>query len=257
MVSPVHHATLAKANKLGFTVFGDHGDDFYTVQWPERNKRFQHRSPVQGVEDMRIVKMITLEYPQLVPVYDVDGERWSVCHKIKGQKHPEQLASATVLEDAFDLALAELADRHAKVKGGNRKALRDSLEQERALETEGDDISDEEAEQIERDEQVKDEILGGADEPALKTIVKPKYKAIYKANGGNNGDEFALKLNEILKVKDPDTGKLVTDRARLIKWARLNQLWDPKYEALSTGQMRMSCGNKARAKGFTNLKWDI
>lgn len=247
MVTPVHHATLAKANKLGFTVFGEHGDDYYTIQWPERNKRFQHRSPVQGVEDMRIVKMITLEYPQLVPVYDVGNEQWIVCRKVAGQKHPEQLASAAVLEDAFDLALEELKAEHAKTTGGNRKALRDSLkveEVEEALEGEGDDIHE-------------DDGAAADDEPEHRGIVKPKYKALYKANGGNNGDEFALKLNEILKVEDPDTGKLVTDRARLIKWARLNQLWDPKYDALSTGQIRMNTGNRARAKGFANIKWDI
>lgn len=234
MVQPVHHATLAKANKLGFTLTGGHADEAYTIIWPERNQRFTHRDPKQAVEDMRIVRMIALEYPELTVVHDFDNASWNVCRKVEGRKRPELLAAAATLEDAFDLALMKIAEQGAKKpRGGNRKALRDSV---KASEETPDDVEDGDPAD-----------LDVVDEDAGKSVIKRSYKDKYKQHKGTNGDELARLLAEHLKVRDED-GKLRIDPAKLKRFAQLNSVWDVRYDMLNVGLARQTVGNRLRAK---------
>lgn len=228
MVSPVHHATLAKANKSGITVTGGHNDSAYTIIWAERNKRFLHSSATQGLADMLVLKLMTLEYPELVASYFPEEFVWNVAQKKKGHKIATLLASAAVLEDAFDLAIAELADEK---KPKRAKAAGD----------------DEEFEDEDPDEEFEDEDLDEETESEGKSVVKKKYKTIYRPHHATNGDDLVALIAE--HVKEPgDDGRSVVSRKKLQSFAIANGCWDDRYAKLNTGLARMSVGNKLRAK---------
>lgn len=246
MVQPVHHATLAKANKLGFTLTGGHADEAYTIIWPERNQRFTHRDPKQAVEDMRIVKMIALEYPELTAVHDFDNAAWNVCRKVEGRKRPELMAAAATLEDAFDLALMKIAEQGAKKpRGGNRKALRDSVKEEEDGDDnveDGENFSGEGGE--DQDEEDEDDGAEGS-----KSIIKRKYKTKYRPFKQTNGDDLVQSIATHLKtLTNPNTGKPMVDPAKLEKFARLNNVWQDGYAYLNVGMRRLNVGNRLRAK---------
>src|SRR5687768_8763537 len=95
MVARVHHATQAKAEKLGLVITGELEDSYYTVTWPERNKTLTATTAVQAVEDGRLFKMITLEYGSIKPKQAKDG-RWRLF--VDG----EDLAEGRTLEEAWD-----------------------------------------------------------------------------------------------------------------------------------------------------------
>jgi hypothetical protein len=80
-----------------------------------------------------------------------------------------------------------------------------------------------------------------------------RYREKYAELGGSVGDQLAVKLRDYIQADD---GKSI-NRERLVAWAKANGLWDAKYEALNNGQVRMNCGNKARAllKRGQELRW--
>src|SRR5687768_5698042 len=98
MVAKVHHATAAKAAKSGFIVTGEPEDTHYTVTWPERNKRLLASTAVQGVDDMLLWRMLTVEYPGL-RVQQGKDYRWAI--QAKGSEENDVIEGET-LEQAWD-----------------------------------------------------------------------------------------------------------------------------------------------------------
>lgn len=219
MVHPVHHATLAKANKLGFTVTGSHEDEVYTILWAERNKRFTSRSATQGVDDMRVFRMLTLEYPKLT-IKRPNLDAWDI---FKGKTH---VGHGDTLQAAWDDAFEELT-------GG------EPLEEGEELDL--DDVEDDEEEGEE----------GG------KSIVKKKFKSKYKPFKATNGDDLAQLLAKHLKVKDEIAGKMKIDEDKLERFAKRNGIWSDDYDRLNIGQRRMNIGNRLRAKLRQNPDYAI
>ncbi len=77
-----------------------------------------------------------------------------------------------------------------------------------------------------------------------KSIVPPKYKVLYLAHGGSNGDNVALALKTLETVNED--GRPCLDWKTIQQVARDNDLDWSAWEHLNAGQKRMNLGNKLR-----------
>lgn len=85
------------------------------------------------------------------------------------------------------------------------------------------------------------------DAPEGRSMIKAKYKKVYKPFKMTNGDDLNLLLAEHLKYKDED-GKLRVNQAKLVKFAKANDCWVDGYKHLNVGQQRLNVGNRLRAR---------
>src|SRR5689334_14703224 len=102
---PLHHATIAKAQKAGFILQQVEGEDTIEALWADKNKRgyVANSASAPGlVDDMLKLRMITLEYPKL-KVTQADPKKgdyeWSI--SLRG----DVIGEGTRLADAWDAAL--------------------------------------------------------------------------------------------------------------------------------------------------------
>ncbi len=86
------------------------------------------------------------------------------------------------------------------------------------------------------------------------SIVKAKYRQLYRPHKNSNGDELSQQLREYLVTEGEDGGEAI-DAAKLVRFAKANECWVESYASLKTasgalnvGQIRMNCGNRLRAK---------
>ena len=88
------------------------------------------------------------------------------------------------------------------------------------------------------------------------SIIKPKYKAKYKANGDYScGDQLAQEIREYVAVTV--NGRTVVNLERLKEIAVTNGVWKDSYANLNAGQRRMTIGNCLRAKMNNGERVDI
>lgn len=80
-----------------------------------------------------------------------------------------------------------------------------------------------------------------------KSIVKRKYRAMYRPHHNTNGDELAQLMREHLEYVD-ESDEIKIDAALLKRFAQANECWMPEYSKLNVGQQRMNVGNRLRAK---------
>jgi len=222
MVGIIHHATVKKAAALGFNIWGTAGDAAYTISDGNGLQIQATRAP-QGVEDLKVLITLRAEFPGVKPVQAADLT-WSIWHDgepvVEGQ---ETLAAA------WEVASEELEGEDLDTPYQEPKALEPEDEPDYEA---GDEIRL-------TDEEDEDE-----DEPSEgKSIVKRKYRVMYRPNRNTCGDDFARKLKDYLY---PDGETL--DLGRLRKLAECNDAWDARYMMLNSGQKRMNVGNRLRAK---------
>ena len=77
-----------------------------------------------------------------------------------------------------------------------------------------------------------------------KSIVPPKYKTIYAAHEGTNGDNVAQALKAM--ETHNEAGRPTIDWATMLEIAKANEIDLSAYEHLNAGQKRMNLGNKLR-----------
>ena len=77
-----------------------------------------------------------------------------------------------------------------------------------------------------------------------KSIVPPKYKTIYAAHEGTNGDNVAQALKAM--ETHNENGRPTIDWATMLEIAKANEIDLSAYEHLNAGQKRMNLGNKLR-----------
>lgn len=89
-------------------------------------------------------------------------------------------------------------------------------------------------------------MLEEAAKPASRSIVPKTYKQVYKLHGGSCGDEISRRMKDFVTVEN-SLGDMVCSEDRLRELASLNGgLWNPKWDRLNIGQMRMNLGNRLR-----------
>ena len=98
---------------------------------------------------------------------------------------------------------------------------------------------------VEDDEDDDDE---DDDEKKSSSIVKSKYKERYKPTDMTCGDDLSGRLRKHLVVYAADGKTQTIDRQKLIKFAKANGVWDPRYLDLNSGMVRMNVANRLRAK---------
>lgn len=213
-----HHATVKKAEKLGVVLSQPEGGDRILAHWAERNKKgfAANSAGAPGlVEDMAKLRMITLEFPKIKveqPNIKKDDYGWTI--SLRG----DEIGSGVRLADAWDEALDVL-------EGGE----------------EGEDGEDD-ADDLEAGEDDAEEGDG------TKSVVKKKYKSRYRPFRMTCGDEISQLISAHVKYKDEAEGKMRIDRAKLVKFAKLNGVWDPKYQNMNVGMVRMNAANRLRGK---------
>lgn len=92
----IHHATAAKAEKLGFVITVAETGSHFNVTFGKL--ALVALDAKQGVEDMVVLKMLAAEYPRLKAVQD--GDDWEL-YLGKG-KNAELVGSGPTLQDAWD-----------------------------------------------------------------------------------------------------------------------------------------------------------
>lgn len=226
---PIHHATLAKADKLGVVLTTLPNSDIIQAHWTERNKKGFVANAGQApglVDDMKTLRMLVLEYPQLSakqPGVKKDAYGWTI--SLRG----DVIGEAPRLADAWDAAFEVLT-------GGE----------------EGEDAED--GEDIVNGEDTMNEALEEEEGDEGKSVVKKKYKTAYRPFHMTCGDELSQLISAHVKVTED--GQTRIDRDKLEKFAKKNQVWDPKYKMMNSGFMRMNVANRLRGK-IRRDKWEV
>lgn len=232
MLSRVHHATAAKAASLGF-VFDElkEGDTQYTLRWFEQNQAIVGVEAPAMVEEMRLLKMLRIEYPGLsIKQFGLSG--WGITFK-RGRK--AIAGDGTTLQAAWDMINDQLKPGEAT----NDPAPKQTKPVQGVRSTTG------------MTETGQFKPTGASTPAASGSVVKKAYRDVYKAHGGSNGDDLATKMKE--HVSDVIDGVATLNTEKLRTFAEANQVWDAKYASLNPGQQRMNVGNRLRAmvrKGY-------
>ena len=233
----IHHATQAKAAKLGIILTQLPDSDVIQAHWPEKNKRaFVSNSAgaPKLLDDMKLWKMITLEYPQLKvtqPDLKINEYGWFI--SLRG----DVIGRALTLADAWQQALDVLEPASESDDEGEESGDDDT----------GEDNDTSEAGDIADEPEDEDESEGD------KSVVKHKYKLAYKSFKQTCGDELSQLISKHVKTAKGDDGKPRIDRDKLIRFAKANSVWDAKYEMLNLGMARMNVANRLRTlvkKGY-------
>jgi hypothetical protein len=92
----------------------------------------------------------------------------------------------------------------------------------------------------------------GENKPAGKARARKEAEKARRGRKAKAADEFVLldpaDLNDRLAAYLYEGGAKRMDVARLERWAKANDLWQPAYDALDGGRKRMCCGIRARKK---------
>lgn len=84
-------------------------------------------------------------------------------------------------------------------------------------------------------------------EPEGNSIVKAKYRALYRPNRNTNGDDLAQQLRAYLVFDDEGEERI--DAEKLARFAKANDCWVESYASLkNVGMRRMNISNRMRAK---------
>lgn len=239
----IHHATAAKAAKLGFTFTQIEGEDSAVlISWNERNKRFTHNNGPQAVEDMSVLRMLTLEYPKLrvVPLLLETGMSWTI------YKGTTKIGAAVTLKAAWDQALDVLEGPAPAKPVKTKRAPRD----EDADEDGGNGEETEEQELSDAELGLEDEEEG---EEGGKSVVKRVYKQRYRPFRAKCGDELSVLITTHLTAGKDEDGRVRLDEERIERFARANGVWVDSYALLNVGMRRMNIANRLRAmvkKGY-------
>ena len=118
---------------------------------------------------------------------------------------------------------------------------------------------------VEQDEELDEEETGDesdalaeeddSDADQSRSVVKAKYKALYKPHKDKCGDDISKRVNAHVTVEDPETGDKRVSLKALRQFATANSCWVPAYAQLisrtggwNSGMALMNVNNRLRAK---------
>lgn len=171
--------------------------------------------------------------------------------EIVASKDKTHLASGlmanVVLQTAIDKLAVEFQSSTSAAAVKSAQPKRAKLRKAAAEADLDDDTAAEYDEEIEAGQH--DDAADEDEEPAEgKSIIKAKYKAIYKPTRMTNGDDLNALLRNYLYVVT-DAGEERINPARLKKFAKANECWVESYSSLKNiGMIRMNVCNRLRAK---------
>ena len=115
----IHHATLKRAQKLGFllTEVEQHGATVVEGLWAEQNQRYTHRDPKTVIDALTLEKTLRAEYPVLTLWQDKKSGDFVAAtkdrHITEGSETVPQLADVLEAAQALGIDLEEDEDTDA------------------------------------------------------------------------------------------------------------------------------------------------
>lgn len=163
----------------------------------------------------------------------------------KGNRLAAGLQGNKVLEEAITKLTGKVAKKSTQPKPRKAKVEREDDE-----DTDGEEGEDEAAE-IEAANDEADEEEGATES---RSIVKAKYKKLYQPHKHRSGDELSHQISAHV-CEENDAGEMRVSLKKLRAFAKANDCWVESYASLrnksgewNSGQARMNCGNRLRAK---------
>lgn len=234
-VKAPHHMQVKLAAKNGFDIRVSDYNTHYVLVNIDAATTIYGTDAAQLINDGSAQRMLLAEYPMLSLKQDLKTFGWTIS---KGRK---VLATASCLEDAKDLALEALADMEQKPA----KPVKVAKPAKPVKVADEDGEGDEEAESDE-DNAVADEGDEQADEETeSKSIVKRKYKKLYRPHHDTNGDGLSDQIRSHVS-KENEAGEMRIDVSALKRFAIANDVWQASYGLLNVGQMKMNITNRLR-----------
>lgn len=241
-VKAPHHMQVKLAAKNGFDLRVSDDQTHYVLVNIDAATTIYGMDAPQLINDGSAQRMLTAEYPMLALKQDLKTFDWTI------SKNRKVLAVASCLEDAKDLALEALAEIEQKGKKPAKPAKADKPVKAKVAKSDEDGEGDEEAEGDE-DNAVADEgdegDEDGEEETESKSIVKRKYKKLYRPNKDTNGDGLSDQIRDHVSLEN-DAGDKRIDVAALKRFAIANNVWQASYALLNVGQMKMNITNRLR-----------
>jgi len=248
-VKPVHHMQVKLAAKNGCDIRVSDDQTHYILTVIDTKAQLFGKDAAQLLEDFKARRMLMAEYQTLTIRQDLKDLSWSV---LKGKK---VLATASCLEDAKDLALEELAAIEQKTT----KAKPAKVEKPTKARRVSDEDADEDAESDE-DHALADEGDEDADEGESKSVVKRKYKKMYRPHHDTNGDGLSDQIRDHVS-KENEAGEMRIDPKALKRFAVANGVWKDSYASLNVGMQKMNVRNRLtgliRAAARDNKTFEI
>lgn len=100
-----------------------------------------------------------------------------------------------------------------------------------------------------------EEIEDDSDADQSRSVVKAKYKALYKPHKDKCGDDVSMQVNKHVSREDPETGEMRVNKKALEKFAKANGCWNPVYAGFvsrtggwNSGMAVMGVTNRLRGK---------
>lgn len=217
----IHHATIAKAKKFNITL---------TV---EDNEIVARRGDARLASGLAGNVVLEQAIEKLTSKHGrAEGE--TAAQAAKPAKQPKAPKAKRTPKSSGPHEDAARAEGWTKVKGGGFKQAGVDEEEGGASEAASwRDLCDEQDIEVESEG---------------RSIVKAKYRAIYRPNRNTNGDDLAQQLRVYLEYEGED-GNMHIDADKLARFAKANDCWVESYASLANvGQQRMNVGNRLRAK---------
>ena len=94
-----------------------------------------------------------------------------------------------------------------------------------------------------------------SDADQSRSIVKAKYKKLYKPHKDKSGDDLSFQINEFVTIEDEETGEKRVSKKLLKAFAEANGCWVQRYGnfinrvgTYNSGMALMCVNNRIRAK---------
>lgn len=169
----------------------------------------------------------------------------------KGERLASGLQGNKVLEEAITKLTGKPAKGAVPKKPAAKKAVKTLRGTKPAPFVEDED---EEGGEQETDE-IEAEAADDSDADQGRSIVKAKYKQLYKPHKDKSGDQLSFRINEHVSYEDDETGEMRVSLDALRRFAEANKCWVETYSRLrsrtggwNAGMARMNVANRLRAK---------
>lgn len=240
----IHHATRAKAAKFNIALTIE---DNEVVATSKAGVRL-----ASGLQGNKVLEdAITKQTGK--PAKGTGAVRTASSHNIKlSEIDPTLPAKVKAAKAAKPVVETDPYEAAAKEDGWKKTRWGFSKEDEESIRADSWQALCEEA-GIEVEAEEGDDDDSDADQS--KSIVKAKYKTLYKPHKDRSGDELSHKINEHVSREDEETGEMRISKDALRKFAQANGCWVASYGSLvsrtgswNAGMARMNVANRLRAK---------
>ena len=167
----------------------------------------------------------------------------------------ERLASGLQGNKVLEEAITKLTGKPAKGAVPKKPAVKTLRGTKPAPFVEDEDEDEDEEGGEQETDEIEAEAADDSDADQGRSIVKSKYKQLYKPHKDKSGDQLSFRINEHVSYEDDETGEMRVSLDALRRFAEANKCWVETYSRLrsrtggwNAGMARMNVANRLRAK---------